>query len=358
MPKNINVPLKRPEGPLPRISVVVPVYNTERYLDECVRSILDQGYPSLEIVLVDDGSTDSSGATCDAFAADNTNVVKVVHKSNGGLLMARRTGFAASSGEYVMSVDSDDALPAGALDAVAAMASQTNADVLRFRFSRDTTFLASPAPAEADLCCFGPPEKPEVLSRLCRATDGSQNPMCSKAIRRECLGIDVDFSRFAGLSFAEDFLQTLVVYDRAETFCFADIALYYYRPSLTSMTREYSPNFFTDILRCMEEGERYANDWESRYSCGGLVAGIEACRLDSAAQYAESLACSRDSAALDGLRAMPMMGCVASRGESYSLLRKDRRLALSALVGGRYWELRTLAALRRLRRLVSGARSE
>ena len=353
-----TLPLSRPKGSLPKISVVVPVYNTERYLDECVYSILDQKYPSLEVILVDDGSTDSSGVMCDAFEADNPDVVKVVHKPNGGLLMARRTGFAASTGEYVMSVDSDDSLLVGALDAVASMVSRTGADVVRFGFSRDGSCLGFPSPAKATVNYFGSSEKSEVLAMLCRATDGSQNPMWAKAIHRDCLGVDEDFSRFAGLSFAEDFLQTLVVYDRATTFCFADVALYYYRPSLTSMTRDYSPSFFADILSCMEEGERYAADWEFRYSCEGLVAGIDACRLDSASQYAESAACSRDSAALDELRTMPVMDCVVSRGESYSLLRKDRRIALSALVNGRYWELRALATLRRLVRLVSGARSE
>lgn len=115
MPEKNSVPLRRPEGSLPKISVVVPVYNSERYLDECVHSVLDQRYPSLEIILVDDGSADSSGAMCDAFEADNPGVVRVVHKNNAGVSAARNTGMSLATGEYIMFVDSDDVLPFGSI---------------------------------------------------------------------------------------------------------------------------------------------------------------------------------------------------------------------------------------------------
>lgn len=92
----------------PLVSVIVPVYNVEKYLVECIDSILAQSYSNLEIILVDDGSTDQSGAICDQYAAQHSEKVKVIHKSNGGLSSARNAGLDAATGEYISFIDSDD----------------------------------------------------------------------------------------------------------------------------------------------------------------------------------------------------------------------------------------------------------
>lgn len=89
------------------ISIIVPVYNVEKYLDRCVESIRQQTYQKLEIILVDDGSTDSSPAKCDAYAQADSRI-RVVHKPNGGLSDARNAGLLLASGDYIGYVDSDD----------------------------------------------------------------------------------------------------------------------------------------------------------------------------------------------------------------------------------------------------------
>lgn len=91
----------------PLISVVIPVYNIEDYLERCVTSVCDQTYRNLEIVLVDDGSTDSSGALCDRLAQKDARI-KVFHKQNGGSSSARNLGISKATGEFVGFVDSDD----------------------------------------------------------------------------------------------------------------------------------------------------------------------------------------------------------------------------------------------------------
>ena len=96
------------------ISVIVPVYNTEKYLDRCIQSILAQTYTDFELLLIDDGSTDSSGAICDKYAEQDSRV-RVFHKENGGVTSARRLGVGNSIGEFVTFVDSDDELHADAL---------------------------------------------------------------------------------------------------------------------------------------------------------------------------------------------------------------------------------------------------
>ena len=90
-----------------KISVIVPVYNVEKYLDKCVESIVNQTYKNLEIILVDDGSTDSCPEICDEWAKKD-NRIKVIHKPNGGLSSARNAGMDSMTGSYIQFVDSDD----------------------------------------------------------------------------------------------------------------------------------------------------------------------------------------------------------------------------------------------------------
>lgn len=96
---------------MPKISIIVPVYKAEKYLADCVHSILNQTYKSLEIILVDDGSPDSCPAICDHFAEKDPRV-RVIHKTNGGVSTARNAGLDAATGDYVAFVDSDDYIDA------------------------------------------------------------------------------------------------------------------------------------------------------------------------------------------------------------------------------------------------------
>lgn len=90
-----------------KLSVVIPVYNVEKYLDKCVESIVNQTFKDLEIILVDDGSTDESGKMCDEWTEKDTRI-KAIHKINGGLSSARNAGIKQAKGEYISFIDSDD----------------------------------------------------------------------------------------------------------------------------------------------------------------------------------------------------------------------------------------------------------
>ena len=90
-----------------KISIIVPVYNVERFLSTCVLSLINQNYSNLEILLIDDGSTDQSGAICDDLATRDERII-VIHKSNGGLSSARNTGIERVTGDFIAFVDSDD----------------------------------------------------------------------------------------------------------------------------------------------------------------------------------------------------------------------------------------------------------
>lgn len=111
------------------LSVIVPVYNVKRYLSRCVASLLDQPGVSLEVILVDDGSTDGSGALCDQLAAGDSRV-KVIHKKNGGLSSARNAGVEQAVGDYITFVDSDDWVEPGCYAQALELLIQSGADML------------------------------------------------------------------------------------------------------------------------------------------------------------------------------------------------------------------------------------
>ena len=90
-----------------KISVIVPVYKVEAYLDRCVKSILDQTFEDFELILVDDGSPDRCGVMCDGWAAKDRRI-RVIHKENGGLSDARNAGINAALGDWLTFIDSDD----------------------------------------------------------------------------------------------------------------------------------------------------------------------------------------------------------------------------------------------------------
>lgn len=110
------------------ISVIVPIYKVEAYLDRCVQSIVNQTYTNLEIILVDDGSPDQCPQMCDTWAKRDARV-RVVHKENGGLSDARNAGLSIAGGEYIAFVDSDDAVKPDYLSSLYQVMQQENADI-------------------------------------------------------------------------------------------------------------------------------------------------------------------------------------------------------------------------------------
>lgn len=112
---------------MPYISVIVPVYNAEKSIVRCVNSITGQGFRDMEIILIDDGSKDKSGALCDELARDDKRV-RVIHKENAGASAARNTGMKEAVGEYILFVDSDDYLPLSYVEELAQAQKQFGTD--------------------------------------------------------------------------------------------------------------------------------------------------------------------------------------------------------------------------------------
>jgi glycosyltransferase involved in cell wall biosynthesis len=113
----------------PLVSIIIPIYNSEAFLDKCVQSALNQTYNNIEVILVDDGSIDSSGEMCDNYASIDSRV-KVIHKNNGGLVSSRKAGLQASDGEYILYIDGDDWIESNIIESYIDPVLKFNADVV------------------------------------------------------------------------------------------------------------------------------------------------------------------------------------------------------------------------------------
>lgn len=115
------------------ISVIIPVYNVELYLAQCIESVLSQDYKKLEVILIDDGSTDRSGTICDEYAVQDDRIV-VIHQKNGGAAAAKNAGLRLATGEYLSFVDSDDYLEPNVYGYMLKVLKEQSADVVQFSF--------------------------------------------------------------------------------------------------------------------------------------------------------------------------------------------------------------------------------
>lgn len=131
----------------PTISVIVPVYNVEQYLKECVDSILNQTFRDFELILVDDGSTDKSGMICDAYANEDPRII-VFHQQNAGAAAARNRGLDVARGEYIAFVDSDDAINNTYLQKLLCSIMEKQADVSMCQWSNSDNILTADEKAE------------------------------------------------------------------------------------------------------------------------------------------------------------------------------------------------------------------
>ena len=229
-----------------RISVIVPVYNSENYLEKCVRSITAQTYPDLEIILVDDGSTDSSGRMCDSFAERDARI-KVIHKENGGQSDARNCGLDIASGEYIGFVDSDDAVAPDMYEHMLENLFRENAQIS----CCGTKLLKEDGTASFycdDLGYYCVFDKKEALIEFPnnRVITGS---LCDKLFSRDVF----EHIRLKTGSVFEDFLAIPYCLLEAEKTVYSAEPLYYYRYTPQSTMRGHRSVKLFDIVPVCEE---------------------------------------------------------------------------------------------------------
>lgn len=150
------------------VTVVIPVYNVEDYLDRCVQSVVNQTYKNLEIILVDDGSPDNCPAMCDAWAQKDSRI-KVIHKENEGAGLARNTGIDNASGEYICFFDSDDYVVPELVEECYRVADEKQADIVRFgniEIAQDGRIKSKRIPSSPKVFYEGKEIREKLIPRL------------------------------------------------------------------------------------------------------------------------------------------------------------------------------------------------
>ncbi len=221
----------------PLISIIIPVYNLEKYIEECVKSILNQKFDDCEIILVDDGSPDNCGKICDRLSSENP-CIKVIHKENGGVSSARRAGAETAQGDYIFCVDGDDFLKEGCLLSVAEIINKTKADIIchGLVYERNDGFFESTLPHREGLYSKADIEK-EIFPLLIHKCDATYfiTSLCGKAIRRELFLQNILTDPRAVLG--EDGACVIPCVYHAESMYIIKECFYYYRLNTESATK-------------------------------------------------------------------------------------------------------------------------
>ena len=211
----------------PLISIVVPVYNVEKYLSRCLETLLNQTYPKLEIILVNDGSTDNSGAICDNYGKKDKRI-KVIHQSNKGLSGARNTGIGYAKGEYLGFVDSDDWIELNMFEVMLKTAIETNVQVIECKLQKahnklDHNSLSISRDVHIE-------NRVEALTRIIK----NQSFSVWRRLYKTQLVKDILFVQGKN---SEDVYYTLEVFDRINKIAYVNDELYSYFIGGVSITR-------------------------------------------------------------------------------------------------------------------------
>jgi len=255
------------------ISVIVPIYNVCEYLDACIRTICEQSYKKLEIILVDDGSTDESGRICNEYASKDARI-KVIHKENEGLVRARKTGLMNSTGEYIAYVDGDDWIEPDMIGKLYSTLVKQNVDIAMCGRYEDT--------GKSTRCVYhgigeGRYNKQALLNEVYPKMIvnnkffewGIFPGVWDKIFKRECLETyQMDVAD--GLTMGEDAACTYPALLNANSIYVLHECLYHYRQTLNSMVKQnYDANFqrqrfsllYTSVLNSLE---RYTDIYDLR----------------------------------------------------------------------------------------------
>ncbi len=258
-----------------KISVIVPVYKVEQFLDDCVKSILTQTYLNIEVILVDDGSPDKCPQMCDEYAVLDSRVV-VIHKENGGLSDARNAGIRKATGDYVIFIDSDDYwVDSSALSKLVDVISDDPTNDIVF-FGR-TSFMG-------DKVFHGPTvisdinglAKEKSLETTLReaAFIGSA---CQKLIRRELIRDNEIYFKKGLLS--EDWDWSISLYLFAKKFASIPDNLYGYRKRAESITQSFSLKHANDILYIIKKWSNTLPKTNEMRPFWGFLAYVLCCTL-------------------------------------------------------------------------------
>lgn len=254
-----------------RFSVVIPVFNAEEYFEECLDSVLDQTFDDYEVVIVDDGSSDGSSGIADEYASIHADRIKCIHQENAGQLFARRAGYFAASGEYIVSLDADDLLVPRALEILDALLVLTGADMIMFDayvgLLRKKKFLNYPF---EDGETFEGEASKKALYELLAGTDILNN-LCTKAFSAQLLDRQRDYGFAKEMRLGEDAIQAMALVSAARRIVVTAAPLYVYRMNESGVTHSFRQKYFLDLALHTEIIKEFCIQW--KLTNGEMLAG-------------------------------------------------------------------------------------
>ena len=239
------------------VSIIVPIYNVEQYLARCIESLLRQTYENIEIILVNDGSTDRSLEICEEFKQKDSRV-QVIHKANGGLSSARNVGIETAKGDFLTFIDSDDFINERYVEILMQNASQDGLSIIQLQtFFEDETDVGRRV--DPNLVSFQKYDRRKMLELF--LTDNVYVSACGKMFPSKAFAE----IRFPEGRIYEDFATLYKVYNLCDTFFVSDIALYYYFMRRNSITKKTFTNKNLDILIVYKEIEQFIRENDLGY---------------------------------------------------------------------------------------------
>ncbi|MBQ8228751.1 MAG: glycosyltransferase [Clostridia bacterium] len=233
---------------MPKFSIIVPVYNIEKYIKKCVDSILAQSFSDFELILVDDGSPDSCPQICDEYTKSDSRI-KVIHKKNGGLSSARNAGLDIATGEFCWMVDGDDYISTDALEKIVPFANG-DIDIINVGFvAFDDGNLADFSKKRTRYKFTGLADKKTICALAEQACSTRLLTFVWRNIYKTSF-IKKNHLRFEeGLCYAEDSAFNMEAFMKADKIYFADVFVYAYCNRASSISKKITKNFDHSVIR-------------------------------------------------------------------------------------------------------------
>lgn len=254
------------------ISIIIPVYNVEQYIDKCIHSILNQTYGNFEIIIIDDGSTDSSGQRCDEYASKDSRI-KVIHRENKGIVSARKEGLIYSVGEYVTYVDGDDWIDNAAYENMISDIEKNDSDIVIYAHYESIGNINKPIYHNI---LKGKHNKASLVDNIYPNMIAGDDffewrmftSVCDKLFRREIL-LKALINEDERITIGEDIACVIPAMFEADSVFISDKCFYHYRQSTNSMVKKVS-----DIITERERYSvlyRYVKDILVKYGYSNIV---------------------------------------------------------------------------------------
>lgn len=210
-----------------RYSIIVPVYNAEKYLNRCIDSVIAQTNPDWELILVNDGSSDSSAMLCDEYQKIFPHSIHVLHQDNCGVLCARRVGMGHAKGAYLCFLDSDDYWNPNLLKEIQTLQDEYDPDITVFGFSKvefHKSRLGEEIPTN-HIHVYQGDDKKYIYERI---VTGKMSSLWAQVVRRDIVDFDADYTGYYNVFIGEDLLQNLAFVDKASSVLLVPKSYYNY----------------------------------------------------------------------------------------------------------------------------------